>query len=186
MSACLFFFLLSLVQYCRTAPPSSSGPGRGPFKAKTGVRISVGALPQNAGPYPGALSFEGALFNIRPKSNLAIWVDSASLPGNLQEATLRRAIGLCDVVAAASIACPQAVNLPSTPNLKVSPPPTISETGRTITCYAGLVTSCNLLSGAARLPCMTARGWDHLVPCAASRATPQRAEPTTLTMMTET
>src|SRR4030065_411183 len=25
-------------------PPSSSGPGRSPFKAKTGVRISVGAL----------------------------------------------------------------------------------------------------------------------------------------------
>ena len=24
-------------------PPSSSGPGRSPFKAKTGVRISVGA-----------------------------------------------------------------------------------------------------------------------------------------------
>src|SRR5690348_13959730 len=27
------------------APPSSSGPGRGPFKAKTGVRIPVGAQP---------------------------------------------------------------------------------------------------------------------------------------------
>jgi hypothetical protein len=26
-----------------TKPPSSSGPGRSPFKAKTGVRISVGA-----------------------------------------------------------------------------------------------------------------------------------------------
>ncbi len=24
-------------------PPSSSGPGRGPLKAKTGVRVSVGA-----------------------------------------------------------------------------------------------------------------------------------------------
>jgi hypothetical protein len=32
-------------------PPSSSGPGRSPFKAKTGVRISVGALPKKRPPY---------------------------------------------------------------------------------------------------------------------------------------
>jgi hypothetical protein len=29
-------------------PPSSRGPGRGPFKAKTGVRIPVGALQRRA------------------------------------------------------------------------------------------------------------------------------------------
>ena len=31
-------------------PPSSSGPGRGPLKAKTGVRVPVGASDSNKPP----------------------------------------------------------------------------------------------------------------------------------------
>ena len=33
-----------MVEFSRSQPPSSRGPGRGPLKAKTGVRISLGAL----------------------------------------------------------------------------------------------------------------------------------------------
>jgi hypothetical protein len=32
-----------MVEFSRSQPPSSRGPGRGPLKAKTGVRVPVGA-----------------------------------------------------------------------------------------------------------------------------------------------
>jgi hypothetical protein len=32
-----------MVEFIRFAPPSSRGPGRGPLKAKTGVRVPLGA-----------------------------------------------------------------------------------------------------------------------------------------------
>ena len=35
-----------MIEFC-PLPPSSRGPGRSPFKAKTGVRISVGAHEKN-------------------------------------------------------------------------------------------------------------------------------------------
>src|SRR3990172_5855412 len=40
----------------RVTPPSSSGLGRGPLKAKTGVRNPLGALP-SAGPAPPPAGF---------------------------------------------------------------------------------------------------------------------------------
>ncbi len=36
-----------MVELLRLMPPSSSGPGRGPLKAKTGVRVPLGALYEN-------------------------------------------------------------------------------------------------------------------------------------------
>jgi hypothetical protein len=35
-----------MVEFTRLTPPSSSGPGRGPLKAKTGVRVPLGAHAQ--------------------------------------------------------------------------------------------------------------------------------------------
>ncbi len=47
----------------RHLPPSSRGPGRGPFKAKTGVRIPVGALNKpGSGPAETLLVFACLLF----------------------------------------------------------------------------------------------------------------------------
>ena len=36
-----------MVELLRFMPPSSSGPGRGPLKAKTGVRVPLGAQASN-------------------------------------------------------------------------------------------------------------------------------------------
>jgi hypothetical protein len=39
-----------MIQSCPLAPPSSSGPGRGPLKAQTAVRVRLGAFDSNKPP----------------------------------------------------------------------------------------------------------------------------------------
>ena len=53
-----------------TKPPSSSGPGRGPLKAKTGVRVSVGASVSQKPPTQDVERFLSMLrFDSREKLN---------------------------------------------------------------------------------------------------------------------
>jgi hypothetical protein len=43
---------MGMVEFVSLQPPSSRGPGRGPLKAKTGVRIPLGALDSRQLPSP--------------------------------------------------------------------------------------------------------------------------------------
>ena len=69
-----------MVKSLRHTPPSSSGPGRGPLKAKTGVRVPLGA-PKRAHHEPQSLPVEQFLAMLRFEKREKL----AELPGKILE-----------------------------------------------------------------------------------------------------